>query len=110
MTDEKTYGEIAAKKADGAITIRGIAGISVEPEAFNDFEILEIIMTLNDDAADDIEKVRAITAFGPLVFGAKEWKRIKSELREQNGGKLTNETVMAFIHETMAAFNSAKNF
>lgn len=109
MTDGKTYGEVSAKKRDGAIAIHGIDGISIEPEAFNDFEILEIIMTLNDETSDDLEKVRAITAFGPLVFGVKEWKRIKSELREQNGGKLTNETVMAFIHETMAALNSAKN-
>lgn len=108
MTSAKTLKEIASEKFDNAVTICGVTVMGVTPDTLDDFEILETIAVMSDPYADEDEKLRAITSFGPAVFGAKEWKRIKAALREQNDGRLTNETVMEFIGATMAALK-AKN-
>lgn len=88
-----------------------MSGVSVEnvtPDALNDFEFLEAVAVLSDPDADDGEKLRAMAGIAPAIFGAKQWKRIKAELREQNDGKLTAETVMQFISGVIEALK-AKN-
>ena len=108
MTDGKTLKEVAAEKFSDTVTICGITVEGVTHDKVNDFEILEITATMSDADADDDERLRAIMAFGPTVYGKKQWKRIKSELRKQNDGKLPNEAVMDFFTSTLAAVN-AKN-
>lgn len=108
MADGKTYGERNAEKTS-TVTIMGVEGIEIDNGALNDFEVLELTMTLNDQDSTDLEKTRALAEFGPLVFGSKEWKRIKSELRKQNDGKLTTETAVMFIYATMYELGALKN-
>jgi hypothetical protein len=108
MTSAKTLKEAAGEKFDSTVTICGVTVENVTPETLDDFEILETIAVMSDPYANEDEKLRAITSFGPAVFGAKQWRGIKAALREQNGGRLTNATVMEFIGATMAALK-AKN-
>ena len=96
------------EKLDATMTIYGVTVLGITPDTLDDFEILETIAIMSDPYADEDEKLRAITSFGPAVFGAKQWRSIKNALREQNDGRLTNETVMEFIGATMAALK-AKN-
>ena len=104
----KTLKEAAAEKLGKSFTVRGIAIEGVTPETADDFELLEIIAVLSDPEADDGERVRAMAQYGPAVFGKAQWKRIKPELRAQNDGRLTSETVMGFIDEVLGVLN-AKN-
>lgn len=106
MAKGKTLKEAAAEKLSEIIVVQGITVEDVTPETLNDFDFLETIATMSDPTADDGEKLRAMASIGPVVFGAPQWKRIKSELREQNDGKLTAETVMEFINGVMAELNS----
>lgn len=108
MASGKTLKEAAAEKLGHSITICGVTVEGVTPDTLDDFEIFETIAIMSDPYADESEKLRAITSFGPAVFGAKQWKHIKAELRAQNDGRLTNETVMEFIGATMSVLK-AKN-
>lgn len=108
MAGGKTLKEAAAEKLSGAVTVCGIVVEDVSRETLNDFEFLETIAIVSDPDADDGDKLRAIANTGPVIFGAKQWRRIKAELREQNEGRLPSEVVMAFIEGTIAAVN-AKN-
>lgn len=108
MADGKTLKEVAAEKFSDTVTICGITVEGVTHDKVNDFEVLEITSMMSDaDAADD-ERLRAIMSFGPTVYGKKQWKRIKADLRKQNDGKLPNDVVMDFFTATLAAVN-AKN-
>lgn len=108
MAKGKTLKEAAAEKLGHVITVQGITVEDVTPETLNDFEFLEVIAAMGDPDADDNEKLRAIANIAPVIFGSKQWKRIKAELRERNNGRLPNEVVMSFIEDTLAALN-AKN-
>ena len=105
MSEGKTLKEAAAEKLGKEFEVRGITVEGVTPETLNDFEFVEAIAVMGDESADNMEKLRAMTSMGPVIFGAAQWKRIKSELREQNDGKLTNETVMGFIDGVLAELN-----
>ena len=108
MADGKTLKEAAAEKLGKTLTVMGITIEGVTTETLNDFEFVEAIATLSDETAEPMEKLRARTVIGPIIFGAAQWKRIMSELREQNDGRLTNETVVDFIDGVINELN-AKN-
>lgn len=108
MAKGKTLKEAAAEKLGHSITVQDITIEGVTPDTLNDFDFLETVATMSDPDADDAAKLRAMANTGPVIFGSKEWKRIKAELRERNGGRLTAETVMEFLNEVMAALD-AKN-
>ena len=78
----------------------------VTPDTLNDFEFLETVAAMSDPDADDAEKLRAVAGICPAVLGRRQWRRVKSELRAANGGKLPTEAVMGFIEELMEALNS----
>lgn len=109
MAQGKTLKEAAAEKVGGVMVVHGVKVEGVTAETLNDFDFLETIAVMSDPDADDGAQLRAITSIGPIIFGAKQWKRIKAELREQNDGRLPNEVVMSFINGIMAELN-AKNF
>lgn len=104
----KTLKEAAAEKLSDTITVQGIAVEGVTPDTLNDFGFLEAIAVMSDPDADDGEKLRAIANLGPVIFGAKQWRRIKAELREKNDGRLPAEAVMGFIDGILTELN-AKN-
>lgn len=108
MSEGKTLKEAAAEKLGKEFEVRGITVEGVTPETLNDFEFMEAIAVMSDDSASDAEKLRAMASIAPVVFGARQWKRIKVELRAQNDGRLTAETVMSFIDGVLAELN-AKN-
>lgn len=104
----KTLKDVASEKFSDTITVQGITVEGVTPDTFNDFEFLEALAISMDPSAEDSEIVRAMAATGPIVFGAKQWKHIKAELRKQNDGRLTADIFTDFLMGTMAAV-SAKN-
>ena len=108
MAQGKTLKEAAAEKLGHAITVQGVTVEEVTPDTLNDFDFMEAVAVMSDPDATDGDIIRSMSAIGPIIFGSKQWKRIKAELRELNGGKLTGETVMDFINETIAVLN-AKN-
>ena len=105
----KTLKEAAAEKLGHVFSVRGITIENVTKETVSDFDFIEIAATLSDPDVEDGERLRATAKYGPAVFGKDQWKRIKSELRKQNDGRLTTDIVMSFITEVLAALNS-KNF
>ena len=108
MEQGKTLGEVAAEKASATVEVCGIEAHVADPRIFNDFEVFEMVMVINDPDASEVDKAYAFTKYGPLVFGSKQWKSIKDELRKQNGGKLPNEKVYEFILKSMMELG-AKN-
>ena len=102
----KTLKEAAAAKLGNAFVVQGITVENVTADTINDFEFMEAIATLMDETADDSAKLRATANIAPVIFGAKQWKRIKGELREQNEGRLTAQTVMGFIDGVLSELNS----
>lgn len=106
MAEGKTLKEAAAEKLGHSITVQGITVEDVTPDKFNDFDFLEAVATMTDPDAGDLDVIRSMSVAGPLVFGSKQWKRIKAELREQNDGKLPGECVITFIFGTMTAIKS----
>lgn len=97
-----------ADKTQETIVVRGISIEGVTKETLNDFEFMEVIAVMGDPDADDSERLRAIADIAPIIFGRAQWRRIKAELREQNGGKLPVEAAMGFINDTVMELN-AKN-
>lgn len=108
MAEAKTLREAAAEKLGHVINVQGIAVEGVTPDTLNDFDFMEAVAVMSDPDATDGDIIRSMSAIGPIVFGRAQWKRIKSELREQHDGRLTGETVMGFVNDTIAALN-AKN-
>ena len=106
---DKTYGEVAAKAAPGVLVVQGIEVEGVTRETLDDFEFMEVIAIMGDPDADGDDRLRAIASVAPIVFGKAQWKRIKAELRDRNGGKLPVDAAMGFINETVLALN-AKNY
>lgn len=104
-----TLKEAAAEKLGKTVTVMGIAIEGVTSDAFNDFEVMEAFAVMTDPDATEAETMRAMASFGPIIFGSKQWKRIKAELREQNGGRLPVEAAMGFINDAMTEMK-AKNF
>ena len=63
---------------------------------------IEVHVTRED--LDDYEIAEAL----PRLVLKSDWRRVKGELRERNGGKLPNSAVFAFVRSVLAAV-SAKN-
>lgn len=108
MPKGKTLKEAAAEKLTDCIFVQGIEVAGVTPDTLNDFEFMEAIAVMSDPDADDGAKLRALANIAPTIFGLKQWKRIKSELRKQNDGRLPAEVVMKFIDGVLVEIK-AKN-
>lgn len=81
--------------------------LNVTVDDLDDYEVTECLSTMMDEEAANNEKMVAISRLFRLVF-KDDWPRIKKELRDQNGGRLTNGTVMGFFTELTTELN-AKN-
>lgn len=81
--------------------------LNVTVDDLDDYEVTECLSTMMDEEAANNEKMVAISRLFRLVF-KDDWSRIKKELRNQNGGRLTNGTVMGFFTELTTELN-AKN-
>lgn len=81
--------------------------LNVTVDDLDDYEVTECLATMMDEDAENNVKMVAISRLFKLVF-KDDWSRIKKELRNQNGGRLTNGTVMDFFTELTTELN-AKN-
>lgn len=95
-----------ASKDPNVIEIDGIS-FYLEPNIFDNWEIVETMADSYDDELPDEQKVLATVRLMRLVY-KDEYARIKRELKEKNGGKLTNEAMSSFLVATMGAVG-AKN-
>lgn len=93
-------------KSDKPTIVDGIK-VDVTAESFDDFEVTECLADLVDESADDAARLAATVRIYRLVFG-DDLPRVKSELRERHDGRLTNETMGAFLTSCMEAAK-AKN-
>lgn len=93
-------------KSDKPLIVDGVK-VSLTAEDFDDFEILECLADIVDDAAEPSAKLAATVRIYRLLFGA-DFERVKRELREKHEGKLTNEIMGDFLNACMAAVQ-AKN-
>lgn len=93
---------MAAKKP--ALAVDGIE-LNVKAEDLDDFDLVEALADANSEDMD--VQMQAVVRVFRIVYG-DDYKRVKSELREKNGGKLTTEIMMGFFGETMEALG-AKN-
>lgn len=82
-------------------TVRGIP-VSVEREALNDIEVMELLGELQDGNPLVLPKLMR------AVYGAEQYANIKASLRE--GGRTSSEAVAAFFRESFVALGEeAKN-
>lgn len=93
---------MAAKKP--ALAVDGIE-LNVKAADLDDFDLVE---ALADASSEDVDvQMQAVVRVFRIVYG-DDYKRVKSELREKNGGRLTTEIMMGFFGATMEALG-AKN-
>lgn len=104
----KTLDEAAAERLAAAVEVDGIAIEGVDASSLDDFDFLEAVAALSDPDAEDGEKLRALAAIAPSVLGRAQWRRVKAELRERHGGRLTAEVATGFIFALLGRIN-AKN-
>lgn len=88
-------------RPDKPTVVDGIE-VDVTAEDLDDFEITEAIGDITDEGADDGAKVAATVRLMRLAF-KDEFPRIKRELRQKNGGRLTNETMVGFANAVFEA-------
>lgn len=81
--------------------------VNVTPEDLDDFDVMECLATMMDEESTDRDRMVAVPKLFRLVF-REDWQRIKAELREQHGGRLTNSVVMDFFTHLTEGLN-AKN-
>ena len=93
-------------KSDKPLIVDGVK-VSLTAEDFDDFEILECLADIVDDAAEPSAKLAATVRIYRLLLGA-DFERVKRELREKHGGKLANEVMGDFLNSCMTAVQ-AKN-
>lgn len=76
-----------------------VDGIKVELSAdtLDDMDVIECIADCNDPELDGIGQMRAVVRLLRTVFG-DDYGRIKDELRERGGGRLTVEAVSEFFN------------
>ena len=102
MTAKRT---IAAKAED--IEIQGIkVHVCVDPS--DDYELSELMLIRMDDDTTPRERSEATIKTYKLILG-DQYERVKNELREKNGGKLTNTTMIGFMNELVNKSAALKN-
>ena len=91
------------KSKDGSVTVQGIR-VTIDKDQVTDWDVVEGIATLQDDSADESEKlVSSVRVMRRLLGG--DYGRVKTELRAANDGKLTAEHMGAFLKEVFEALN-----
>ena len=99
---------MAAKRTgDKPLIVDGIK-LNVTVDDFDDYDIAEAFAVIaeadephEDGDGFEVEFMKATYSLPKLIF-KDDWPRIKRELREKNGGKLTNATVFDFVSKVMS--------
>lgn len=83
--------------------------LDIDASALDDIEVIECIADLNDPDVDGAGQATATVKLLRTVFG-DDYARIKRDLRERYGGKLTIERMGDFFTGVSEALGkSAKN-
>lgn len=90
----------------GKIKVDGIE-VSVSASSFDDIDVIECIADAANPDSDQQTQMVAVVKLLRMVFGS-DYKRVKSELRKRNGGRLTVETMSEFMNRCAEAVQ-AKN-
>ncbi len=83
------------------VEVDGIS-VTIKVDPANDWELAESSLTLNDPAATQLDRARAIARQCRIVLG-DGYDRVMGELRELNGGALPISAVMSFVNRAIAA-------
>lgn len=99
---------MAKKKETGAtVTVSGIT-VDVQMDAADDFELVEQIAINADPDSTAAERISAMIRVYKAIFG-KDYKRVKDELRDKNGGKLPVAVMSDFATTVMNEVAKLKN-
>lgn len=96
---------MAARKGK-AVEVDGIK-LDVLVDTADDYELVEQMAVMSDDQATGNEKLAATVRIYRLLLGA-DYRRVKDELREKNGGRLPLKAMSDFISKVVEAAG-AKN-
>lgn len=89
------------------VEVDGIS-VTVDVDIADDYEVTEQAAIANDPYATAAERMSSTIRVYKLLLG-KDYRRVKDELREKNGGKLPTEKMVSFIAEVIAKVGEAKN-
>ena len=95
---------MAGAKKDGAIVVDGVE-VHVAADRMADIDVVEAIADVNAPELDEMGVLRACIHLFRATFG-DEYRRIKDELRERNGGELSAEQMGNFFNRHVEAMNS----
>lgn len=87
------------------IEVMGVK-LDIDATALDDIDVIECIADLNSPDADGAGQAAATVKLLRTVFGS-DYQRIKAELRERNGGRLTVETMGDFFTGVSDALGKA---
>ena len=93
--------------ADEPLVVDGIE-VHVTMDDLRDYEIIEAIEHVNRHGDDQVAQVSDVVRLLRLAFG-DDYERVKSELREANGGRLSSDDMIGFfnrVSEEVGAKNS----
>lgn len=95
-----------AAKAD-KVTVQGIE-VELKLDPTDDYEITELLITHMDENSTNRERSEATVKSYRLILG-DQYQRVKDELRAKHDGRLTNEDMISFMNDLMAASAALKN-
>lgn len=90
-------------KATDSVTVRGIS-LTIPKSRLEDWEVIEGVATMQDEDSSGSDKLVASVRTMRRLFG-DDYSRVKTELREANGGTLGGEDMGSFLTEVFEAIN-----
>jgi len=83
-----------------------VKGIEVSPDAdaLNDWEVLESIIDLQDEDANDIKRLGSLRNLLVTILGEPGFKKAKADLRKQLG-QLKADDLADFVKELLEAIS-----
>ena len=90
-------------KQNGKVTVEGIT-LSVPAERVKDWDVVEGIAVMQDEASTEPEKLVASVRVMRRLF-ADDYERVKKELRAARDGELTADVMGEFLTGVFKALN-----
>lgn len=91
------------KPKAGTITVQGIT-LSIPEDRVSDWDVVEGVATLQDDATDQPAKLVASVRVMRRILGG-DYERVKRELRSAHDGRLDAEHMSLFLKEVFEGLN-----
>jgi len=91
------------KQRNGEITVHGLE-LSINREQLDDWEVVECIAEVQDDATSEARKLAVTVKLLKLLLG-DSYTLVKDTLRSENDGQLSSATMSEFVTELFGALN-----